>query len=262
MNNKEILEEMKHYFGVNSVEAVAVKLGYKESTASTWRSKGITNSAITKYKLIRSNDRIHDKRGNYSVGDNSIGYVFEGDDTIKSGVITIDEEMPNAEDALDTHIARRASWTHSQNIKKQSKTKENFLNNSYVVSKLSLEASAGDGIESFQVEETGKILLDKGLFRNTVIQENLRIIQVKGDSMEPTIIDGSHIVIDLSQTESIDSVYSINIDGQIKVKRLQFNLDGTISICSDNSKYREQIYNPKESQIYFKILGKKILSIQ
>lgn len=55
---KAILEEMKDYFNVPSIEQVAVLLGFSEATASTWRSRGASNNAITKFKLIRSNDNI------------------------------------------------------------------------------------------------------------------------------------------------------------------------------------------------------------
>lgn len=55
---KAILEEMKDYFNVPSIEQVAVLLGFSEATASTWRARGASNNAITKFELIRSNDNI------------------------------------------------------------------------------------------------------------------------------------------------------------------------------------------------------------
>lgn len=55
---KAILEEMKDYFNVPSIEQVAVLLGFSEATASTWRSRGASNNAIAKFELIRSNDSI------------------------------------------------------------------------------------------------------------------------------------------------------------------------------------------------------------
>lgn len=56
MNNKEILEEMKQYFKVKSIEEVALKLGYKEKTASTWRSRGISDAVYNKFRILKSND--------------------------------------------------------------------------------------------------------------------------------------------------------------------------------------------------------------
>ena len=58
MDNKEIYEEMKDYFKVSSLEDVALKLGYSKTTASIWRTRGITQVAINKYKLIKSKNFI------------------------------------------------------------------------------------------------------------------------------------------------------------------------------------------------------------
>jgi len=136
------------------------------------------------------------------------------------------------------------------------------LEHTYMITKLSLERTSETDIANFEIEEVGKVALDKALFRYSVNPNNLRVIQVKGDSMEPTILDNSHVVIDQNETEKVDAIYAISLDGQIVVKRLQFNLDGTISICSDNIKYKEQIFDPNESELHLKILGKKVLVIQ
>lgn len=40
--DKRIIEEMKEYFGVESILQVAEKLGYKPSTANNWHNKGLT----------------------------------------------------------------------------------------------------------------------------------------------------------------------------------------------------------------------------
>jgi len=56
MESKKILKEMKYYFQASSIEEVAQKLGYSRKTASTWRTKGISQSAINKYQIIRLNN--------------------------------------------------------------------------------------------------------------------------------------------------------------------------------------------------------------
>lgn len=58
MDNKEIYEDMKDYFKVSSLEDVALKLGYSKTTASTWRTRGITQAAINKYEIIKSKNFI------------------------------------------------------------------------------------------------------------------------------------------------------------------------------------------------------------
>jgi len=136
-------------------------------------------------------------------------------------------------------------------------------NHTYSITKLSIHASAGDGIENFDIEEIGQVLLDKELFRYAMNPKSLKIIQVKGDSMEPTIMDDCHVVIDESQTEQVDGIYAICLGSQIMIKRLQYDhLKGTVIIRSDNPNYKDQIYDPKENQTPFKVLGKKVLIIQ
>lgn len=54
MVKKDIFNEMKSFFAVSSLEDVAEKLGYARSTAATWRSKGLTESALNKYNIERS----------------------------------------------------------------------------------------------------------------------------------------------------------------------------------------------------------------
>ncbi len=148
-------------------------------------------------------------------------------------------------------------------IEEEKKESYNFLKSFYSITKLSIHASAGVGIENFHIEEIGQVLLDKELFRYNVNPKSLKVIQVKGDSMQPTIMDDAHVVIDESQREQVDAIYAICLGGQVMVKRLQFNhLNGTVAIRSDNPNYEEQIYNPKESQVPLKILGKKVLVIQ
>lgn len=48
--NNELIEEMKDFFKVSSLEDVAEKLGYKRNTATTWRSKGITKNVYSRFK--------------------------------------------------------------------------------------------------------------------------------------------------------------------------------------------------------------------
>ena len=130
------------------------------------------------------------------------------------------------------------------------------------IDKLSLKASAGTGIENFEVEVEDKLSISKTFFKTPQNPQNLKIIQIIGDSMEPTLQDGSFIVIDISKKGGIDGIYALLLQNEVLVKRLQFNLDKTINIISDNPTYKTQQYDPKETQIPLKILGMKILTIQ
>lgn len=133
----------------------------------------------------------------------------------------------------------------------------------YSIDLLSIKASAGSGIQNYHTEIISKINLPKILFKTPINPNNLKVIEIEGDSMEPTIKDGSFVLIDTSKNSPIDGIYAIQINDEILIKRLQFNIDGTIKIISDNKNYEHICYNPQEQEhIFFKILGKKILTIQ
>ncbi len=132
----------------------------------------------------------------------------------------------------------------------------------FAIDVLNLKASAGSGIIPYEVDVIDKYIIDKSFFKTTPQLDKIKIIQVEGDSMEPTIQDGAYIVIDETKQERIDGIYACLIDDSVFVKRLQFDFDGNIKIISDNEKYEPKYYNSKNSQIYFKILGRKILTIQ
>ena len=239
-NLETILRRLYEYMGFSKDLDFCEKYDIKPNTLSTWKKRN-----KIPYELLE----------NISQNENlSMDWLLSG------------EGHPEKKTALNMPFkAVVTPFKAVMGKKAMSELEQRLISevvaNSYIVTKLSLEASAGDGIENFQVEES-EVFLDKALFRHSVNQNNLRMIPVKGDSMEPNILDESHIIIDVSQKENIDGIYAINLGGNIMVKRLQFNLDGNIEIISDNTKYQTKTYNPKESQIHFEILGKKILSIQ
>lgn len=135
------------------------------------------------------------------------------------------------------------------------------IKNGYVFDVLNVKASAGTGISTYEIEKVDSFLIDKKVFKAPPNEKSIKFLQVEGDSMEPTIKDGDYIAIDENSVGNIDGIYACVIGDGVRVKRLQFNIDGTIKIISDNTKYDPQIYYPKNSQIYFKIIGRKVLSV-
>ncbi|MBD1586720.1 S24 family peptidase [Pseudomonas typographi] len=70
---------------------------------------------------------------------------------------------------------------------------------------------------------------------------NLRVITATGNSMEPMIMHGDLLLIDIGvRSFKQDGVYVLGIDGQRMVKRVQKVLDG-LRILSDNRIYPEMI---------------------
>ena len=134
--------------------------------------------------------------------------------------------------------------------------------NNYNIDLLNVRAGAGEGIYNYVIETVDTISLDKSFFRTPINTNKIKGIQVDGESMEPTLRDGDYVLIDENINFGTNGIYAIQYGGQILIKRLQFKMDGTILIISDNDKYDKEVFNPKENQLPFQVLGIKILSIQ
>lgn len=85
---------------------------------------------------------------------------------------------------------------------------------------------------------------------------SLRVCSVKGRSMEPALMDGDVVLIDLGQTSIQDGeIYAIRYGDEIKIKRLFKTLDGGIKLHSDNAEFPPEVVRPSHS---FGIIGMKI----
>ena len=104
-------------------------------------------------------------------------------------------------------------------------------------------ASAGSGIESFDGDQIVKlVVVDKDWLRLNVhctSVNNINLITVNGDSMEPTLKDGDVIFVDTGITSfRSDSIYVARINGELFVKRFQKLPNGNLMMISDNTRYR------------------------
>ncbi len=70
-------------------------------------------------------------------------------------------------------------------------------------------------------------------------EDQLCVVDVDGDSMEPTLHHGDHVLADMRQREpKRDGIYVIFYDDHLMVKRLQYNpVERRVSIISDNANY-------------------------
>lgn len=122
-----------------------------------------------------------------------------------------------------------------------------------------IQGGAGEGVYNFQSQEM-LLSLNPKLFP-FLTNQPITAVQIDGDSMEPTLRQGDYILITPPNPErkTEDGIYAIRIDGMVKVKSLQFLMDGTIKIISINPRYAPERYDPNNSQIDFAILGKQRL---
>lgn len=120
-------------------------------------------------------------------------------------------------------------------------------------------ASCGTGIESFHPVVAGRHLISFTTLREITNSkpQNIKILKVRGDSMEPTINDSDVIWVDVSyKAPAGDGLYLFCINGELFVKRLQIDfIKHSIIIKSDNLRYDPIVASDSDNVA---VLGKVI----
>ncbi|MEZ7215200.1 XRE family transcriptional regulator [Klebsiella spallanzanii] len=148
-----------------------------------------------------------------------------------------------------------------KNSKKQHQTGDSSV---YRVEILDVNASAGGGfiqgsdvidlIRSIEYNSERAIAMFGGRSSDQV-----KVINVRGDSMAETIEPGDLIFVDISVHDfDGDGIYVFGFDDKIYVKRLQMIPDQLL-VISDNPKYREWSVD-KSNEHRFYIYGKVMIS--
>lgn len=102
--------------------------------------------------------------------------------------------------------------------------------------------AAGGGSDN----EDGDVIIDDLTFKKDWLEKNirapiaqLRMVKIRGESMEPTIYDGDVVMVDCSQSmPKQDGVYAIWYDGGAIAKRVDIDAPRRqLKLRSDNSNY-------------------------
>jgi phage repressor protein C with HTH and peptisase S24 domain len=120
-----------------------------------------------------------------------------------------------------------------------------------------IRASAGGGAYGFE-EEYETISVDEKIMHNMVGLGNteLEAIHVDGESMEPTLQDGSIVFVDRTQTNiNKNGIFIAATTGGLFIKRIHQRADGMIELISDNSIYPPQAISADEVTIIGKVVG-------
>ena len=117
--------------------------------------------------------------------------------------------------------------------------------------------SAGGG--SFNDDESYTYLsLDPSYAKMLGITEkdNIDAINVTGESMHPTIKEGSIILIDRGKTTYQDGkIFALNINGNLFIKRLVINTKNGFDLISDNELIAPQSVSMDEVVIVGRVIG-------
>ena len=117
------------------------------------------------------------------------------------------------------------------------------------------QIAAGDGAYVDDPHQTGTISFERPWLKELTNSppHRLIIIQLKGDSMEPTLPDGSWVMIDLNDTRPVtNKIFAFREDDEARIKRLSVH-PGTkrLSLISDNPRWPDvNDIEPDRLEIY------------
>ena len=135
--------------------------------------------------------------------------------------------------------------------------------NNFYIEVLDVKASAGDGYINSDVQEVIKLIEydneQAKLLFNGISSNNLKVINISGDSMQGTFESGDAVYVDVSRRSfEGDGIYVFTFGRNLYVKRLQI-IKNVIRVKSDNKLYDSwEIHEDEFDQLY--IHGKVMLS--
>ena len=153
----------------------------------------------------------------------------EGDRRVLAAYFGVDEAM------LGAPVPAGAAHVHLENNGKPMQA-----GGVARVAKLDLEASAGAGALPGEERSAGAVGFDRRWLKSLGLKaENLSIIDVKGESMAPTLNNGDNIMVDRSDgAERLrDGIYVLRLDEMLMVKRVALSPRmgrKALTISSDN----------------------------
>lgn len=106
------------------------------------------------------------------------------------------------------------------------------------IPRLPLGASAGPGAHTAEEIPSGRLRFSNRWLKEQGLEPvMLSVIEVEGDSMEPTLRDGDEILVDRTPRPTRAGIHVIRLDDVLLVKRLESGPGGTLRIISDNAAY-------------------------
>ena len=129
------------------------------------------------------------------------------------------------------------------------------------VRRFDVDASAGFGASLCEDQSVDSMLITLNMLKRLGISaEASGIINVRGDSMSPTVPDRSKVLVDFTDREirRDGEIYVVLLDDETYIKRLsRVDLDGSraILMSSDNPTYPVTVVSSKSSN-QFKVVGR------
>lgn len=131
-----------------------------------------------------------------------------------------------------------------------------------MVAVVDVELSAGSGSQVEFIETKYRLPYQIEWLRKMGVRDpdHVRLMAVRGDSMERTLFDGDKVLVHLHDTRlKSDAVFAIMLDGEAKVKRLFNSVSGVriVSDSPDKARYPDELVTPDQAD-RLNIIGRAI----
>lgn len=122
---------------------------------------------------------------------------------------------------------------------------------------LNVVGSAGPGAHNGFVEVLSHIPFSRTLLRRYGVRiDKCHFIRAVGDSMLPTIADGTVVLVDGGvRRVRDDGIYVLVLDDDVRLKRVQRQFGGTITLKSDNPAYAPETLSAADAE-QLRVVGK------
>ena len=224
--SRDELNAAKQALGVQTDRELAEILGVSIPSINNYRIRGIPQ----KLRALIAEKKLENQRGEANMDTEDFRALseemkqFYGVSSLEDVAEKMGYSKKNATNwrknrKLSAHaqlkwLEAKKGQTQTTFVAVDSDTKRDMLS----IPLLSAKASAGHGIENFEVEAIGEFSISPMLFRTHQSPQHLRLIEVVGDSMSPTLKDGDFVLIDTSKTGGAqDGIYVLILGSDLLV---------------------------------------------
>ncbi|NOT66693.1 MAG: S24 family peptidase [Methylotenera sp.] len=108
-----------------------------------------------------------------------------------------------------------------------------------MVPKYDIAASAGNGSVINDEAIVDHLAFKREWIKSLGLEaQHIALIDVRGDSMTPTISNGDLILLDTRKGQHLcEGIYAIHLNDGLLVKRIRIKLSGLVEVISDNAQY-------------------------
>lgn len=126
-----------------------------------------------------------------------------------------------------------------------------------------VQAAAGSGVIPVSEELLQPLAFRRDwLVKRHLSPNDLVIVDVKGESMEPKLLNGDLVLVDKSQTDiASGKTFVLRMDGHILVKNLQLLPHGLVQVASFNTGYPAYQVDLSDESLDMAVIGRVVASM-